>query len=312
MTYFLFILGFIFLIKGADFLVDGASSLSKRLGISSLIIGLTVVAFGTSAPELVVSVLASLEGHNELAIGNIIGSNTANVLLILGVSALIAPLAVKRQTVLKEIPFAILAIVILFIFLQDSLINGAAESMLSRGEGLALLSFFAVFIYYTFVASASSKEEEEIPDMKLSTSIVFIILGLIGLTFGGRWIVDGAILIAQNFGISEAVIGVTIVAIGTSLPELATAGVAAYKGETDLAIGNIVGSNIFNIFLVLGINASIQNIPYNTVMNTDLYVAIISIVLLFLFIIFSKHHKISKSHGVIFLVCYVVYLGSLF
>ena len=309
MTYILFVLGFFALVKGADVLVDGASSLAKRFGVSILVIGLTIVAFGTSAPELVVSVLASLDGHNDLAIGNIVGSNISNVLLMLGICAFIAPLVVKRQTVMREIPFAILSIVLLAIFVLDSIINGASQNMLSRTEGITLLSLFAIFIYYTFIVSRNGKDEEnEIEDMSVAKSLIFIALGLVGLTLGGKWIVDGAVEIARLFGMTEALIGLTIVAIGTSLPELAASAVATYKGKTDLAIGNVVGSNIFNVFLVLGINSSIANIPYNPLMNTDMAVAIGSIVLLFVFVLFSKGHKLNKWQGGVFVILYILYI----
>lgn len=311
MTYFLFILGFYALIKGADLMIDGASSFAKRFGVSSLVIGLTVVAFGTSAPELMVSVLASLNGHNELAIGNILGSNIANVFLILGLSALFAPLIVKKQTVLKEIPFAILAIAILAIFVNDIGINNEARNILSRGEGIVLLSFFGVFLYYTFGIAKHGVEKNEIVSLSLGKSIFYFILGSIGLALGGQWIVDGAILIAKNFGMSEGLIGLTIVAIGTSLPELAASILAAKMGETDLAVGNIIGSNIFNIFLVLGINASIQSIPFQEKMNSDVFFAVFSILLLFIFVLMSSRHKLYRWQGGVFVLLYVVYIGYL-
>ena len=311
LTYILFIVGFFALIKGASVMIDGASSLAKRFGVSTLVIGLTVVAFGTSAPELVVSVLASLSGHNELAIANIIGSNIANVFLILGVSALFTPLFVKRQTVMKEIPFAILAIVLFSVFVQDQLINGAAINLLSRSEGLALLSLFVIFIYYSFGVAKDGTSEFEEPKMSVFQAIMFFVIGCIGLALGGHWIVEGAVAIAKNFGMSEALIGVTIVAVGTSLPELAASIIAAKKKDTDMAIGNIVGSNIFNIHLVLGVNATINHIPFNTVMNVDLFIAIFSIVLLFVFVWFSPKNQLKKWQGIVFLLLYVVYIGYL-
>ncbi|MBT4936423.1 calcium/sodium antiporter [Candidatus Peregrinibacteria bacterium] len=311
MTYFFFVLGFYALIKGADLMIDGASAFAKRFGVSSLVIGLTVVAFGTSAPELIVSILASLKGHNELAIGNIIGSNIANVFLILGLSAIFTPLIVKKQTVLKEIPFAILAIVLLAVFVNDTAISHASENMLSRSEGFALLSFFGVFVYYTFGIAKHGTEKNEVASLSLSKSMLYFVLGCIGLALGGQWIVDGAVLIAKNFGMSEGLIGLTIVAIGTSLPELAASIIAAKVGETDLAVGNIIGSNIFNIFLVLGVNASIQNIPFQEKMNGDVLVAVFSILLLFIFVLMSSKHKLYRWQGGVFVLLYVVYIGYL-
>lgn len=311
MTYLLFIVGFYALIKGADTMIDAASEFAKHFHISPLVIGLTIVAFGTSAPELLVSLLASLNGHNDLAIGNIIGSNTSNILLILGVSAFFATLSIKKQTLFKEIPFAILAIVILSIFTNDVIINGANENILSKSEGIALLSFFSIFIYYSFSNTKESEIDNEKPKNSLIISVVLFFIGAIALALGGHWIVDGAILIASNFGISESLIGLTIIAVGTSLPELATSIIAAKSGKSDLAMGNIIGSNIFNVFFVLGINATVQSMPFQDKLNTDIFFSIFSIVLLFIFILFSAKQKIQKWHGVIFLICYILYIISL-
>jgi cation:H+ antiporter len=308
MTYFLFIVGFYLLIKGADLLVEGASALAKSFGISSLVIGLTIVAFGTSAPELVVSLFSSFQGYNNLALGNIVGSNISNIFLMLGICALIAPLSVKKQTVRIEIPFVLLSSVLLLVFVNDQFINGVSENILSRSEGITLLSLFLIFIYYTF-AVARNGETEKTESEQVSTfrSIAFTVIGLVFLALGGEWIVNGATAIARILGMSEALIGLTIVAIGTSLPELAASSMAVYKGETDLAIGNVVGSNIFNILLVLGTNALIRPIAYDALLNTDMLVSLVAALLLFLLLFFAQKPTLKNKHGVFFILAYISY-----
>ncbi len=232
LTYLLLPIAFVFLIKGADLLVDGASSIAKRFGIPSIVIGLTIVAFGTSSPELIVSVLASVRGSTDIAIANILGSNIANILLILGISAAIFPLAVKKQTTWKEIPFSLLAVLLVALMANDALIDGGSFSGLTRIDGFALLSFFVIFLYYIFgisKAESADLEEPAIRRYSLSRSWMMVFAGLLGLSVGGKWVVDSAVGIASALGASEALIGLTIVAIGTSLPELATSAVAAYK-----------------------------------------------------------------------------------
>ena len=276
LTYILFIVGFIFLVKGADLLVDGAAAFAKKFKISTLVIGLTIVAFGTSAPELVVNIFASISGNSEIAIGNILGSNIANILLILGISALIFPLPAKKSTIKKEIPFSLLAVLVLGILVNDLLIDqvnllDGASGLLSRIDGLILLAFMTIFMVYTFGIAKNPEEAgegEEIKNLPLAKSIAYIGIGLLGLVLGGRWIVNGAVKIAELFNVSEALIGLTIVAVGTSLPELATSAVAAYKKQADIAIGNIVGSNIFNIFFVLGVSSIIRPLPFNAKFNS--------------------------------------------
>jgi len=306
----LFIVGFILLIKGADYLVIGASSLAFRLGIAPLVIGLTIVAFGTSAPELVVNLLASFSGNTDIAIGNILGSNIINILVILGVTAIIYPLTVQKSTVWKEIPFALLAVVVLAFLASDALIDGASSSLLTRIDGLVLISFFVIFLYYivTIAKQAPADTVDKPAKMTLGRSGLLIFSGLVGLVVGGKWIVDGAIVFAQNMGVSEALIGLTIVAIGTSLPELATSVVAAFKKNSDIAIGNIVGSNIFNIFWILGISAFITPLPFSEAMSTDILVTLGVSVLLFLALFIGKRHTIEKWQGVGFLGLYILYI----
>ncbi|MGI8893750.1 MAG: calcium/sodium antiporter [Bacteroidia bacterium] len=313
LVYVLFVIGFVFLIKGADLLVDGSVSIAGRLRISNLVIGLTVVAFGTSLPELLVNLVASFEGSTDIAIGNILGSNIANILLILGIASIIYPLSVKKNTTFKEIPFSLLAAVILAVLANDIMIDNYSFSILSRSDGITLLCFFAIFLYYVFtITKDSDEEQDEVKIISLPKSIIYILVGLVGLTIGGKWIVEGAVSIATQFGISESLIGLTIIAIGTSLPELATSAVAALKKNTDIAIGNVVGSNIFNVFWILGISSIIKPLPFNEQSNTDLFMVIFSSLLLFAFLSFGKQrHLLHKSHGILFLSLYVAYTAYL-
>jgi cation:H+ antiporter len=311
LTYVLFIIGFVFLFKGANFLVDGSASIAKKLKISSIVIGLTIVAFGTSMPELIVNIFASINGNTEIAIGNILGSNIANIFLILGISAIIFPLTTKKNTVWKEIPFSLLAALVLAFLVNDIVIDGASFSALTRIDGLILISFFIIFLYYTFgIAKVSSDDmsQADIQEFNYTKSILFIILGLIGLILGGRWIVNGAIKIAQIFNLSESLIGLTVVAIGTSLPELATSAVAAYKKQTDIAIGNIVGSNIFNILWILGISSLIRPLPFNASSDLDIFMTIFASLLLFMVMFIGKKHIIQRWQGVLMILVYIVYV----
>lgn len=310
LTYILFVIGFFVLIKGADLLVDGAESIAKKFNIPNIVIGLTIVAFGTSAPEFVVNIMASAKGNTDLAIGNIIGSNIANILLILGMSAVIYPLAAKKNTTWKEIPLSLLAAVVVGVMANDFLIDGASSSVLSRIDGIVLLLFFFIFISYTVGIARSSGERgtEEVSEFKTGRAIIYIILGLVGLTLGGNWIVEGAVKLAQLLNISETLIGLTIVAIGTSLPELATSVIAAYRKRADIAIGNVVGSNIFNIFFVLGFSAIIRPLPFNPAHNIDIGMAIAASLLLFLFMFFGKKQTLERWQGAFLIGLYVVYI----
>ena len=314
LIYVLFIVGFVILIKGADLLVDGASAIAKRFKVSDLVIGLTVVAFGTSTPELFVNIMASLQGNTDIAIGNVVGSNIANVFLILGVSSIIYPLAVAKGTVWKEIPFSLLAAVVLFVVANDQLLDGSQVSDLTRIDGLVFLSFFIIFIYYTTsIAARIEGLDEHVPAKQYGwlRSSLYIVLGLAGLTIGGKWIVDGAIALATTFGMSESLVGLTIVAVGTSLPELATSAMAAYKRNVEIAVGNVVGSNIFNIFFVLGISATIKPLPFQMKNNRDIGMVIFSSLLLFLFMFTGKKRSLDRWEGLIFLVCYGVFVAYL-
>lgn len=314
MTSLLFLAGFFLLIKGADLLVEGASSLAKRFGIPAIVIGLTIVAFGTSAPELMVNIMASAKGSTDLAISNVVGSNIANILLILGVSAAIYPIAAKKNTVWKEVPFALLGALALFILLNDRLFDGIAITQLSRGDAMVLLLFFAIFLVYIFELARLGKieiPEEEKPTKKHSgwMSGGMILTGLIGLVLGGKWIVDGAIFFAKAWGVSETLIGLTVVAVGTSLPELATSIIAALKRHSDIAIGNAVGSNIFNIFFILGVSGIIRPIPFSEAINQDITVMLLATFVLFLSIARNKkNNTIARVEGIAFVLLYVFYV----
>ncbi|MFH1427548.1 MAG: calcium/sodium antiporter [Patescibacteria group bacterium] len=319
LTIALFILGFIFLIKGADILVDGSSSIARRFGISSFFIGLTIVAFGTSTPEFILNILANLKGSASIAFGNIIGANIANTLLILGISALICPLIIKRKTIRKEIIFSLLAVVVVGILANDLLLDNFLPNELSRIDGLILILFFSIFLYYTFgitktreniikktVGELKQAEPKELSNKK---AVLMIILGIAGLVIGGQWILNGAISFANWLGVSEALIGLSIIAFGTTLPELAASVTAAYKGRSDIAIGNIIGSNIFNFFWIFGISAIIKPINFNPILNVDIIFLIFTTILLFFLLYIGKKNILGKGEGVALISFYILYLS---
>ena len=313
LTYILFVIGFVLLISGANILVEGSASIAKKLNISSIVIGLTIVAFGTSAPEFIVNIFASVQGNTEIAIGNIIGSNIVNILLILGVSSIIYPLATQENTVWKEIPLSLLAAILLGVMVNDTLIDGGTFSGLTRIDGIVFLAFFIIFLYYTFGISKVSGENTdlEIKEMSYMKSSFYVAGGLLGLVFGGKWIVDGAIKIAEGFNVSQSLIGLTVVAIGTSLPELATSAVAAYKKQSDIAIGNVVGSNIFNIFWILGLSAVINPLPFSKDSVIDIIMTIVASLILFLIMFIGKKHTVERWQGVIMILIYIGYVAYL-
>lgn len=308
--------GFMLLIKGADYLVDGSSAIARRLGVSTLVIGLTFVAFGTSAPELVVNILSATSGSTELAFSNINGSNIANILLILGFTALIGRIPVKSRTVMKEIPFMLLAGIMLIVFVSDPWLNGISEPTISRIDGIALLGFFVIFMYYLILSSRDlGGAKVEAPKLSLPLASTFTVFGLAGLVIGGKLAVDGATDIALGIGVSETLVGLTVVALGTSLPELVSSIVAARKGETDLAIGNVVGSNIFNILLVLGVTSIITPIPVSGRGIEDALFALAAM-LIFFFALFlnrlgksQKGKGLDKRTGAVFLAIYIAYIA---
>lgn len=311
-TYGLFIIGFVLLIKGADWLVGGASSIAKRFNISDFVIGLTIVSMGTSMPELIVNIMASFSGSSELALGNIIGSNISNLFLILGFSAIIYPLSIHRNVVKIEIPYSILVVVLLGFLANANFFVDSKDPIITRFDGMVLLIFFLLFIVYVIRTSKESSapfiETPDETDMKIPKAILFIIIGCLGLFLGGKWVVDGAEKIAIAFGMSESLIGLTVVAIGTSLPELVTSAVAAYKRKTDIAVANVLGSNIFNVLWVLGLSSVISPLQYDTVLNMDLLILIGGTILLMSSVAVGKKNAMARYEGVLFLICYVLYI----
>jgi cation:H+ antiporter len=309
-TFLILIIGFVILVKGADFLVNGSASIAKKYNISNLTIGLTVVAFGTSTPELLVNIMSSVKGYNDAAFGNVIGSNVLNLLVILGISGIIYPLSVQRNTVFFEIPISLGAAILLFILVNDVLIFGTNENILSRIDAFILLLFFGLFMIYiaqSMKASAGLDEGESIKLYSTWVSVLLFVLGLAMLVGGGTLVVDSAVTIARQYGLSEKIIGLTILAAGTSLPELATSAVAAYRKHADIAVGNIIGSCIFNIFLVLGVSGVIRPILYNTALNFDLYIVGASTVLLLLFMFTFNQRKLDRWEALILLFGYISY-----
>ncbi|HHE65253.1 MAG TPA: calcium/sodium antiporter [Bacteroidetes bacterium] len=298
----LLLFGFVIVVKGADFLIDGASSLAKKMSISEIAIGLTIVAFGTSAPELIVNIFASIGGHHEITFGNILGSNIFNILMVLGVAGIISTIVVQRNTILKEIPFLLIATLLVF---------GLAlwNSDLSLIDGFILLAFLIVFFIYviTFLKTKTLLGSD-IKERSYLVTILMMIFGMIGLFFGGKFVVDNAVIIARHFEVSEKFIGLTIVALGTSLPELATSTIAITKGRNDLAIGNVIGSNLFNILLVLGVSSIIAPIQYDIALNIDFIFLCVITIMLFITMFIGKKHKLTKIEAVFFIILYIAYL----
>ena len=310
--YVFLIVGFALLLKGADFFVDGASSIARLLKVSPLIIGLTIVAFGTSFPELAVSVTSAIKGQNELAVGNVVGSNIFNSLMVLGFSALFMPVVVQKNLIQKDLPFNILLSFILFVLFFDTVFNPGFPNTLSRGDGIVLLAFFAVYMFYMVFTALSSRSEYEqqtegdIKQMGVTKSILFTIFGAVAIVLGGDLTVDAASAIALSWGMSETLVGLTIVAIGTSLPELVTSIIAAKKGECDLAVGNVVGSNIFNILLILGVSSTINPIEMTDPhLFADMLIMLAVSVLTFAV---SVPKKIHRWEGAVMIALYVGYM----
>lgn len=310
-----FVVGLLLIVKGADWLTDGASSIARKFNISTLVIGLTIVAFGTSAPELVVSSMASISGETDIAIGNVVGSNIFNVLAIMGITALIAPVPVKGNNIKYEVPLAILASVAVFVMASDALFNGGGANIITRGEGIILLCFFLIFLAYTFAIARNGVDAEgqaEVKQMPMWKSILLFLVGLGCLVFGGDTMVDGASGIAEFLGVSQSIIALTIVSAGTSFPELVTSIVAARKGDTDMAMGNVVGSNIFNIFLILGTAATISPLSGGSITMVDYGLLLFSIVALWLACKFGKtYHKITRTEGAMLVLCCIAYYSYL-
>lgn len=303
----LLILGFVVLIKGADLFVDGASATAQNFKVSKMLIGLTIVAFGTSAPEFAVSVKSLLSGNGDMVLGNVIGSNILNILLILGVSAMFHSLSVKNNTVKKELPITLLITTLFAVLLSDHLFDKSLPNSFTRSDGIILLLFFLVFIYYLISMMRKKIDvDNNLPNMSLKKAILFTIVGIVAIVIGSNLVVDSASFIASALGVSERMISLTIIALGTSLPELVTSVAATSKGEYDIAIGNVVGSNIFNIGIVIGVPVvlfgGVSQIAFSYI---DLLVMLASALLLFLFSF--RDYKISKSEGAMFLTLFIIY-----
>ena len=303
----LLVFGFVILIKGADFFVDGASGIAANFKVPKMLIGLTIVAFGTSAPELAVSIKSILSGSGDIVLGNVIGSNILNILLILGCSSMVHSLTVKSNTVKKELPITLLLTTLFGVLLSDSIFDKGIKNSFTRTDGITLLLFFLVFIYYLISMSRKKENiEEEGEILSLPKSIIFTLVGLVGIVLGSNFVVDSAVFLASALGVSERMISLTIIALGTSLPELVTSVTATRKQEYDIAIGNVVGSNIFNIGVVIGIPTAlfggIGSIHFSYI---DLIVMLVSAILLFMFSF--RDYKISKKEGIIFLIVFIVY-----
>jgi cation:H+ antiporter len=311
----LILVGLVAILVGADKLIDGSSAIAKRFGLSDLVIGLTVVAFGTSTPELVISVISSIDGNAGLAIGNIVGSNIFNLLMIIGVTAMIRPMSVERGLLSKDIAMVLLSSLVLLAMGNGVLLDGDAESMLTRVDGIVLLLLFAVFMRYTFARAKSepieptaAKNDSEMP---LWRAIVYSLGGLALLVVGGDFFVDAASDLAKSLGVSDTIIGLTIAALGSSLPELATSVTAAIKGKPGLAIGNVIGSCIVNVFLVLGCSATIRPLGFGAIGNLDLMTLTLASVLFLLFGRFFGKHRINRVEGAIIVACYLIYMTIL-
>lgn len=302
--------GLVLILLGASFLTDGASSVAKRWGVSELVIGLTIVAFGTSAPELAISVLSAIDGNAGLAVGNVVGSNIFNILVIVGISALILPLKIGRGIMLNEVPLVVLSCVALLVCANGPLLDGSGESVLSRSDGLLLLLFFAIFMRYTFSIAKDAGSDtgaEPVKQLPMWRSAIYILGGLAALIWGGDVFVDGASALARGMGVSDAMIGLTIVAAGTSIPDLAASAMAAVKRRPDMAVGNVIGSCLFNTFLILGASATIRPLPMGTIGNFDLLSLLGASLLFWLFGWIIRQRTITRAEGAVMVLCYIAY-----
>ncbi|MGX9932807.1 calcium/sodium antiporter [Virgibacillus salarius] len=311
MAYLFLIIGFVLLIKGADLFVDGSSNIARLLRIPPILIGLTIVAFGTSSPEAMVSIVAALQGTADVSMGNVIGSNIFNLTLVVGIATILFPIKVENETIRKEIPFTLLASVALLILISDTVLQGFEINYISRSDGLIFLLFLSVFMYYVIEVALKSREntaqDKSAKQTKWGKNILITVLGLAGIVIGGQMVVNNGKEIAYSLGMSEALVGLTIIAVGTSLPELVTSITAALKKESEIALGNIVGSNIFNILFVLGTSSVITPLAVNGKVIIDI---IMMIGLTVLLLIFSKtNYRIGKTEGVFLVAGYVLYVA---
>jgi cation:H+ antiporter len=342
LVYILFVSGIFLLVYGADFLIQGSSSIARKFGIPNIIIGLTIVAFGTSLPEMCVNVISALKGNTDIAIGNVIGSNIANILLVLGLSAAIFPIPLKRESAILDAPFSVLVTLLLLMLANDAFIRHKSSNFLSPRDGMIMLTLFTLFMTYLIIMTikhnrnTAEKKRGELVSFETTESTltdggeeigeqtaiesstspkpmwmlgIMILGGLAALFAGGKWVVDGAVAIARSFGMSEFLISVTIIAIGTSLPELVTSAVAAFKKEPDISVGNVLGSNIFNILLILGMTSLIKPIEVKPIMNYDITISLVATVFLLGVMMFGKRRlTIDRREGAVMVLCYVVYI----
>jgi len=308
LTYFLFIVGFAILIAGAQALVEGASSVGVKLKVPQMVMGLTVVALGTSLPELVVNIFAGFQGNTDLAIGNILGSNITNTLLVVGVSAMIVPITIGKKSLTRDIPYSLVIVLILFLLANDWIFG--RPNSINRVDGVILVLLLGVFLYTTFFKQeAEVPLKEQIKELSTTRSVIYIVFGGVGLYFGGKWIVDGALVIAHSMGLSETAMGLTLVSGATSLPELVTSIIASKNNNADLALGNVVGSNIFNILLVLVVTALIRPIPFSIHLNVEIGLAFLSGLLLLVFAKTGKtKNTLSRTEGVILVILYLAFI----
>ncbi len=309
MEYLFFILGFVILIGGATLLIEGAANIGRRLGIPEGITGLTIVAIGTSLPELIINVFASANGNTDLAVSNVLGSNIINILVIIGFTAIISPIPVFKYTYYRDIPFSLFAVGLLFFMVQDGWWAVEGNKVVNQLDGIILLFILMIFLYVYFRSSKNSKEVSiKQKQRPVWLAIIFIALGIVGLYFGGEWIVEGAVFVAGQLGMSEATIGLTIIAMATSLPELVTSIIASIRGNPEMAIGNAVGSCIFNILLVLGVSSIISPLPFHSGSMIDLIMLLVATVTLVVFVYIGKGRQISRVEGGLMLLMYGGYL----
>lgn len=309
------LIGLALILVGANMLTDGASDIARRYGVSDLVVGLTVVAFGTSAPEFIISLLSAIDGNTGIAIGNVVGSNIFNILAIVGVTALVRPIKVEKSILTADIPLVVLSALALLAMGSGPWLGDGSARILSRSDGIILLLFFTVFMRYTFAQAKTAPSAPDAvaskPPMPFWKGALWVLLGLAGLIFGGNLFVGGASGIARSLGVSDALIGLTIVAAGTSLPELATSVVSAVKGKPGIAIGNVIGSNIFNIFLVLGASATVRPLPFGEIGESDLIVLAFACIAFWLMGAFFRRRTFTRPEGALLLIAYIAYTWHL-
>lgn len=302
------IAGLVFLIAGAELLVRGATAISARMGIPAMVVGLTIVSFGTSLPELLVALISGSRGNSDLAIASVLGSNVCNVLLVLGISAMVRDLPVGRSVVVTEIPFSLAAALLVGFLANAALFTTEPDLRMSRIDGMILLSFFLLFMIYVYQLAGEERADELLSGRRLWSAVGLVVAGTVALYFGGQWSVDGALGVAARFGVANATVGLTVVAIGTSSPELVASAVAAFRGQTDIAVGNVVGSNIFNLLWILGLTSVAVELPFKAITNTDIVMVIASSMLVILALIVGRAGTITRLNGAVFLALYAVYL----